>query len=213
MAKKYSNLSKVLKKLLFKNDMRPVDLARQLNMPPPTIHRLVTGKSTRPYKSSLEPIAEFFDLSIEELLGEDDKVEAQNKNHEITSLKAKIIPVISWESIDRENKDDDKLSEITAANISSKSFALHMPDYSMEPIIRKDSILIFDPIIPLVDRCYVLVKLDESEKHIVRQLLIDADKMFIKSLNPDISATSIRLLSVEDKIIAKLVEIRYAVRF
>jgi transcriptional regulator with XRE-family HTH domain len=74
MAKKYFQLSTILKRLLFKKDMKPVDLARELNMPQPTIHRLVTGKSTRPYKSSLEPIAKYFDVTVDQLIGEDPRL-------------------------------------------------------------------------------------------------------------------------------------------
>src|SRR5437762_397761 len=70
MAKKYLQLAGVLKRLLFERDMKPIDLAREVNMPPPTIHRLVTGKSTRPYKSSLKPIADFFSVTVDQLTGE-----------------------------------------------------------------------------------------------------------------------------------------------
>ncbi len=67
MAKKYLSLGKVLKKLLFERDLKPADLAREVNIPPPTIHRLITGKSTRPYESSLKPIAKFFQFQLNSL--------------------------------------------------------------------------------------------------------------------------------------------------
>jgi transcriptional regulator with XRE-family HTH domain len=69
MSKTYPNLSSILKRLLFQRDMKPVDLARAVDIPPPTIHRLITGKSTRPYQSSLEPIAKYFGITTAQLLG------------------------------------------------------------------------------------------------------------------------------------------------
>ena len=69
MAKKYLNLGKILKKLLLERDLKPADLSRAVHIPPPTIHRLITGKSTRPYASSLKPIADFFSISVEQQLG------------------------------------------------------------------------------------------------------------------------------------------------
>ena len=54
----------------------------------------------------------------------------------------------------------------------------------------------------------MLVKLSEPNIYVLRQLLIDLENSFIKSLNNDIGAKSLRLLSNNDQIIARLVEIR-----
>jgi plasmid maintenance system antidote protein VapI len=42
MAKKHLHLGQILKKLLFDRAMKAADLAREINIPPPTIHRLGT---------------------------------------------------------------------------------------------------------------------------------------------------------------------------
>ena len=47
--------------------MKPMDLARELDIPQPTIHRIVSGKSTCPHERSLIPIADFFNISVEDL--------------------------------------------------------------------------------------------------------------------------------------------------
>lgn len=210
MAKHYPKLSEMLKKLLFERSMKPIQLARELNLPQPTVHRLVTGKSTRPYKSSLVPIAEFFGITTDQLLGETPLSNLKNNTAAISSTNKKIkaIPLISWKSL---NEKKDKIIEdelIIAGNISEKAFALITPDYSMEPLFQKGSILIFDPAVKISDRSYALVKLKDSNTHVFRQLLIDLDHRYIKSLHPDISATSMRLLKTEDEIIACLIETR-----
>jgi hypothetical protein len=83
-----------------------------------------------------------------------------------------------------------------------------MPDFSMEPLFEKGCTLIFDEAVTPTDRSYILIKIMSSGICVFRQLLIDGDENYIKSLNPDISATSIRRLNPEDKIIACLVETR-----
>lgn len=198
MARKYLNLSQILKKMLFERNMRPADLAKALNMSAPTIHRIVAGKSTRPYESSLEPIANYFNITVHQLIGD-----------AVLTQPTKTIHIIEWESLAQGIEKYEYLSTtLIVSDVSDKSFALIMPDHSMEPAFQKDAILIFDPEVPATDRSYVLVKLNASNYYVFRQLLIDADQKMIKSLNSDISINSLRLLSPNDEIIASLVETR-----
>lgn len=211
MAESYPKLSATLKKLLFHKDMKSAELARALDISPPTIHRLVTGKTTRPYQSSIEPIAEFFGVTAEQLLGIepltiDEESKKRKTSLELEALRA--IPLISWDSLEQKREHWRINTYLAAGNISEQSYALIMEDYSMEPVFNKGSIIIFDPLIKPLDRSYVLVKIASNTTYVLRQLLIDVDNQFIKSLNPDISASSMRLLSGDDKIIATLVESR-----
>lgn len=209
MAKKYTKLSQVLKKLLFEKNMRPIDLARELNMPSPTVHRIVTGKSTRPYKESLEAIARYLDVSVDQLTGEEplfpqDVSETYNLP---INKSTKIVPIIPWQN-SQLDFTNPTISEIIVINVSDKAFAVVMPDYSMEPLFPKGATLIFDPTREITDRSFVLVKLHDPNIYVFRQLLIDANQKFIKSLNADISAASIKLLQPQDEIIARLIESR-----
>jgi hypothetical protein len=210
MAKKYIKLSEILKKLLFERSMRPVDLARELDMPLPTVHRMVTGKSSRPYRSSLETVAKYFEVSIEQLTGEESMLPESLDDVKSFSIskRAKVVPIVSWESLGKNIKFETKESELVVVNVSENSFASVMPDSSMEPLFKKGATLIFDPDIPAIDRNYILVKLALPNIYVVRQLLIDVDQKFIKSLNPDIAINSIRLLNPNDEIIARLIEVR-----
>src|SRR3990167_3591878 len=100
MAKTYPNLSGVLKRLLFERDMKPTDLARTLHIPQPTIHRLVVGKSKRPYKSSLLPIADYFSITVEQLLGEKPLPQARLSQTQVIkeTTNTRLIPLIPWKS-------------------------------------------------------------------------------------------------------------------
>ena len=174
MAKKYLQLSSILKRLLFEKNMKPIDLARELDLPQPTIHRLVTGKSTRPYKSSLEPIAGYFDISVDQLIGEEPLLaewQPQESNAQaLQNIVIKTVPMIAWQSItdlSTARKNAKKKIAITG-NISNDCFAVLMHDHSMEPLFTKGTILIFDPHKKPSDRSYVLVKLAQKNQFIFR---------------------------------------------
>lgn len=213
MAKRFPQLSVVLKKLLFQKDMKPVDLARELNIPQPTIHRIVTGKSTRPYRSSLEPIAEYFSLNVDQLLGEEPlpaDFSESNKNQTLTINKVKYIHLVPWENpsnVTNTSYDNDEKIPFLG-NISDKGFATIMPDSSMEPVFPRNSILIFDSDKTPKDRSYVLVQLHDTKTPVFRQLLVDLDHKYLKPLNPDLNTFKMRLLGENDKIYAVLVEAR-----
>jgi SOS-response transcriptional repressor LexA len=68
--------------------------------------------------------------------------------------------------------------------------------------------LIFDPVKTPIDRCFVLAKLHETNLLVFRQLLIDSNQSYLKSLNPDLMGLPMRALSKKDQIIAILVEAR-----
>jgi SOS-response transcriptional repressor LexA len=213
MAQKYLKLGNILKKLLFDNNMKASDLAREVNLPPPTIHRLVTGKSTRPYKSSLEPIADYFSLNVEQLVGEEpiQGIAKQDENDKSpSSASIQQVSLIPWNDLNNISTDMDKPYEKLPflGRISNNGFATIINDSSMEPIFARGSLLIFDPEITPKDRNYVLVQLQDSNLFVFRQLLIDMDHKYLKPLNPDLNAFKMRLLNKEDKTIGVLIEAR-----
>ena len=88
-----NKLSDTLKRLMFEKDIRAVELARQTNLPQPTVQRMVVGTTPNPQLTSLEPIAKYFGITIEQLRG----------NEPITWLQTAVsvnltqIPVMAWE--------------------------------------------------------------------------------------------------------------------
>jgi len=194
------SLSKKLKKLLFDREITPTDLAKALNIPTPTIHRIVTGRTIRPHEKSIRSISEYFGVTPQYLTEEKSIPTKINKIFQI--------PLVNWENLDSNLEFSKSKTKIAVSNISDKSFAVIMPDHSMEPLIEKDSTLIFDPEISPIDRNYVLVKVSKLNLFIVRQLLLDLDNHYIKALNNDLGSKSLRLVNKDDIILAKLIEIR-----
>lgn len=208
-------ISKVLKTLMFKKSINTSQLARDLNLPQQTLQRIVSGTSSRPHPKTLKPIADFFDVSVEQLKGESPLPESVSDIGLSVSTKPtpKAIPVVAWDELAQylENPDSYHASEHVFGDpsLSDKTFALGLPDSSMEPFFPKGSLLILDPDKPVTDRCFVLSQLHESRTTIFRQLLIDGERRFLKPLNPDLTAFPMRLLNNDDKVLGVMIEFRH----
>lgn len=200
MAKTYPKLGATLKKLLFDKNMKPSDLAREVNLPVPTVHRLVTGKSNRPYQSSLEPIAAFFNISIDELTGESNSAPLNKADH---------IPIIAWHDLTNyfENKLTTK-NYLPYTNATDTIFCAQLNDSAMEPAFMTGSNLIFNAAIIAKDRSYVLAYLKKSNVYLFRQLIMNGDTRYLKALNPDLINFEMRALNADDIVLAVLIESR-----
>ena len=59
-----------LQRLMLKHEVKSgSDLARQLDIPPPTINRIVGGQVNDPRCSTLILLADYFNVTIDQLLG------------------------------------------------------------------------------------------------------------------------------------------------
>lgn len=63
------NLSAVLTYLMFKNGLTSSELARKTGVAQPVIYRLMSGNTENPQILTLKPVADYFGISIEQLLG------------------------------------------------------------------------------------------------------------------------------------------------
>lgn len=204
-------VSEILQHLLFERKLTATELARQTGVPQPTIHRMVTGKCALPHRATLEPIAKYFDLSVEQLTGVD--ILPENSIAQIfpgAPQAFKQLPMMAWEDLDNVAMAEPiSDSGVIATNILSEDcFVTSMPDSSMEPMFSKGSILIVDPSKEASDRSFVLAKLADSGLVVFRQLLMNAEHRFLKPINPDLSVFPMRLLDEKDELLGTLVEAR-----
>ncbi len=78
--KEQANLMSVLKCLLNQSNLTGNALAKEINLPTPTVHRLMSGDVSDPRISTLTLIADYFGVTIEQLLGRaelDEKLKIQ----------------------------------------------------------------------------------------------------------------------------------------
>lgn len=200
------NISDVLQDLLILHEINVTELSRRINVSQPTIQRIVSGAYKQPRNTTLEPIARYFEISINQLRGIEPIPFLRLGKEKII----KNLPLFhyhdlqSWPII----QNNSNHCVVSNMNLSEEAFAMYMPDSSMEPVMPKGSILLIDPDKLPQHGSYVALKLKNFSGIIIRQLVTDTTKNFIKALSFDLSNFNITALTDEDKIIGVIMEIR-----
>jgi transcriptional regulator with XRE-family HTH domain len=63
------NLSTVLGRLVAEKGISSAELARKTGVSQPVVHRLIAGETENPQILSLKPLADYFGISLDQLLG------------------------------------------------------------------------------------------------------------------------------------------------
>lgn len=203
------NLQKLLK---LHGDLSLSDLARETNIPQPTLHHIVEGKTKKPRRQALEALANFFSISISQLTGTISLSPLLSETIK-NNLKISTVPIIPWENAKDWKKSKNNLLKydeiILNHQIDRNAFALKLVDSSMEPLFQENSILIFDPTKTAKDRDFVLAHLKKSDTLIFNRLFVESNSnCYIKQDKRNGDANLIKLNFSHDKIIATLTEAR-----
>ncbi len=204
-----------LKKLLFEYEISATELAQCIDIPQPTIHRIIVGKSKQPRNETINKIADYFRIDPDKLLSAD-----FNVNNHLAKQQRKIsanntsdifeIPIIDLQQTASTIEANQNINRhiLSTRDINPKCFAVYLNDSSMEPIFTKNNLIIFDPDKTPTDRDYILVKLDNSIIFVFRQLIINGGDKFLKPLNPELNGFPLKLLQQDDLILGVAVESR-----
>ena len=169
-----TTLKDSLKIFMESKKLNASQLARSTGIKQPVIHRILTGDTLDPKIGTVSALANFFQVSINELVGQQKILE--NK-----------IPLLTLENI--QEYLTGQLHPTEYFNISekesNKSIALKISDSTMLPRFPKDTVIIIDPKLNAKDRSYVIVFIVEKNISLFRQLLLDGNDTYIKPLNPD----------------------------
>lgn len=205
-----SRISSILKQLMLYKHVRTTELARAIQLPQPTLHRIVTGLTPHPHNTTLHRIAEYFTVSIEQIKGFEPITWLHSPP--ITAGFSKL-PVLSWEQVTNWPSAQETIKSnrqtatiYTDARISELGFAAIMNDASMEPTFPMQTLLIFDPARDLRNGCYVAVQLKAHKQAVFRQLLSDTQQHYLKPLSPELSHLKLTELDTHDRICGVLVQ-------
>ncbi|MFN7096476.1 MAG: helix-turn-helix domain-containing protein [Gammaproteobacteria bacterium] len=160
--------------------LNETQLAKGCNLHQPTIHRLLSGETTDPRLSTLLQIADYFDISLNELIG---KKASSEKG---TSIKR--IPIISWKEaihgndfVSALNLNNWKNWSATEIDLSEHAYALYSKS-SMEPRFPKNSLLLIEPNLSVTDGDLVIIKFQEADEVGIREIITDGPKKELKTL-------------------------------
>lgn len=204
------DISGILNHLLEKHNLSESALGREINVPRATINRLATGKTPNPRATTLQAVAEYFGITVEQLLGQQPLSEEEQKAN--IQEQPKAIPLLAWENV----LDWEKIqSEINPTNhkhwISSEDalkegiFALEITGEAMWPQFQEKTILFIDPQRIPKNRDFVIYYLKQHNEVFFRQLIEDNQYKFLKPINPIFPTIQ---LEPEDILIGVVVQAR-----
>ena len=204
------DISNVLNSLLKNAKLSEAELSRKVGLPRATINRLVSGKTPDPRASTLNVIAQYFNVSVDQLLGISPIVSYENSLTNVTTLTS--IPIIEWDYLlDWENiiktiKPKKLHDWVTIdSSIDEGKFALRVKGESMWPQFQEDTILIINTEKDYKNRDFVIAHIASQDEIVFRQLLIENKYMFLRAINSIFPA--IRFQN-RDKIIGSVIQVR-----
>ncbi len=207
----YSRMSTIIRLFMLKKELNTSELARATKIPQQTLQKIVTGDCRNPRSSTLEPLAKYFGINLDQLTGEAPIAEEMLAfNLPSNKPQVKDIPLLEWNDVlnlEHALMQKDK-QLLTSHHVGEQVFALIMQDITMAPTFPEGSLLIFDPTLKPQDRSYALIYLNDIKEIVFRQILIDANNTYLKPLNPDFATPNLRRLHKDDKVFACLIESR-----
>lgn len=175
-------LSRNLSLIMKENNVSESDLARALNLPYNTIHRLISGHTTDPRISTLKMIASYFHVSLDSLLNQSMSIQNEEKSH----ANPRTVPIITWEqlsdneflkTISQHNWDNWlPISLVSIDTLSFQAYALESRP-SMQPRFPIGTFFIIDPDCKPIDGDLILVKFIKENAVSLRELIIDPPSM------------------------------------
>lgn len=187
------SVSEVLKYLMQDiGNISEGELSRRTGVPQPTIHRILSGKTPNPRLDSVKPLADFFNLSIDQLLARDSLPKDRIPGTFVTDIvKQKRVPALTWEemlhwpdSLNRPEFKKNRLWLTADSEVGVFSFAFQIQDVRFFPEFKKGTWLIIDPARSMQKENFLLAAyLDQI---IIGQVSTDYDnKRMLSSVGSD----------------------------
>lgn len=195
-------LIKNLRQLIQLKKINDAELSRQTKIPPATLNKILSGKTADPRISTLQILADYFEVSLDTLL-----YGASTPGHKIRS-----VPIVSWSDC---LNDKSFFNELSPSNWKDWiTIEYNNPDNiyglkskpSMEPRFPKGTILLINSDTQLRDGDLVVVNFKDANEATLRQLSIDGPDTLLLPIGPN---ASIEKLSASICITGIVIESRF----
>lgn len=182
----YINLPKNIKLLMNHYNLTVSNLAKETGIPYTTLSSLINDKNPDPRIKTLNPILEYFEISLDELLCDDMSINGSNTNKSICSA-----PIINWELCLKGSNyinnlkpaEWDSWVAIEARN-DHTYYALHTKS-SMSPRFPKGTLIIIDTNVKVVDGDLIIAHYPNTNEATLREIQIDGPNKLLISVNKD----------------------------
>jgi SOS-response transcriptional repressor LexA len=192
-----------------KKKINASELGRNIKLAQPIIHRLLTGKNVNPKLATIRPIADYFDVTISQLIGEEMLVLDDEVSQGSTW---KQVPVLAWSDIssvvngERNVIVSEQVS--TDARVSESAYAVVIENTGLEPHFPKGAKVVVEPMRKPTDSDFVVVIAAEAGDAHIRQVVSDGADSYLKSLNPALSKMNMVRLEEAKKILGVVVQVK-----
>jgi SOS-response transcriptional repressor LexA len=210
MAEDVLKISNILTMLLSESRLSEAELSRKIGVPRATVNRLISGRTPDPRASTLEAIAEHFQITIDQLLGKRPLLNESNQRVKVSERK--VVPIINWKDAKNWRQTVNLLNLSNHADWVTIDFSdnnellgLIFSGDSMSPQFQENTLLIFDVGVTAKNRDFVIAHIGHSDEILFRQIIIEGKYMLLKAVNPIFPSIK---LGDEDKIIGTLVQSR-----
>lgn len=198
-----------LKRLMEREKINASELGRSIKLAQPIIHRLLTGKNVNPKLATIRPIADYFDVTISQLIGEDLLV-LDDQVGEGSTWKQ--VPVLSWGDVvsvvggEQTVVVSEQVS--TDACVSESAYAVVIENTGLEPHFPKGAKVVVEPMRQATDSDFLVVITNEGGDPHIRQVVSDGADSYLKSLNPALSKMNMVRLENAHKILGVVVQVK-----
>lgn len=179
--------------LMEKSKHNPNSLSEATKVPQPTIFRIINNQVKDPRVTSLQPLADFFGVTLSDLRGKD-----LRGNYNVTPGPENRgdVPVVSWVTAGNWAEVEDPYSRGVAEEWrpcprahSDRTFALRVRGVSMENLGGRHSyspgdIIFVDPDKSPENGSRVIVRLEDDKEATFKQLVIEGEHSYLVALNP-----------------------------
>ena len=159
--------------------LTPAALARKLGIPTNKITRILNGDVTDPKASTLLQIANYFDITIEQLLGLAPIVR-EGTSQGLTATQA--LPIFELSQPEKMTKEWYRW---VPNDNAGDYFTLALDTDLYEPTFQKNSLLIINRDVAPDDRSYILIKKNDNAHHyLIKKYVQEGDQSYLYPINP-----------------------------
>ncbi|BBB14613.1 peptidase S24-like domain protein [Candidatus Rickettsiella viridis] len=173
-----NKLNDILEYLMKEQRINTQQLHKHTGVSLSTLKRLRLNKENNPTVASLVPIAQYFNISVDQLIGIDPLEKNSRLQNEIT------VPIIEWENASNPQKDKCKQSFapllVTDMALSQHSYALLIKEQQWNNFLP-GSLLIVDPHLTPNNRDFLIITEEKLQLPQLYQLLIFKSKLYLKT--------------------------------
>lgn len=202
----HHKLTKNLDMLMNESQLSAEELARRIGLPASTIKKIRNGLSN-PTLSTLEPIAEYFCLTLSELVGDSPLAKSRIKGtYKLNEKFLYQIPVIRWKDVPYwiMVKSSSRIIRYitTEYSYSNNTYGL-IVETDEVATLPSGTALIIDPDLKMDHRDFVIVSEPGKKVPTIKQILFNGSMIYFKTISQQ---NTISRMSAEHKVLGVVAE-------